>query len=83
MRLILQTSSLVPGLDVGKAVVDCDAKEFMLTIRPRKAGGKVRSFATNIYRPRNGEHFELVISVNKEETKSSKNGLTLEEIERL
>ncbi len=58
-----------PGswIGAGKAIIDYESKEFLLTARPRKAEGGVRGYAANIYRSADGESFEMVTSLSKEE----------------
>lgn len=71
-----------PGswIGAGKAVFDNETGEFLLTARPRKAVEKARGFAANIYRSRDGEKFELVASVSKEQV-SEQSGLKIHSIE--
>jgi len=71
-----------PGswIGAGKAIFDHDREQFLLTARPRKAEGKARGFAANIYRSNDGEKFELVTSIDKEEI-SGKSSLSIHSIE--
>ncbi len=65
----LDPPNFEPGswIGAGKALVDYKNKEFILTARPRKAEGRVRGYAANIYRSGDGEKFDLVTSLSKEE----------------
>lgn len=71
-----------PGswIGAGKAIFDHETGELLLTARPRKTEGKARGFAANIYRSKDGEKFELVRSIDKEEV-SQKSGLSIHSIE--
>ena len=81
-RVVLDPPDFDPGswVGAGKAVFNHQTAEFLLTARPRKAGGKARGFAARIYRSRDGERFELLTSLGKEEI-SEKSGLTIHSIE--
>ena len=65
----LDPPNFEPGswIGAGKALIDYENKEFILTARPRKAEGGVRGYAANIYRSPDGEKFDLVTSLSKEE----------------
>lgn len=67
--VVLDPPSFDPGswIGAGKAIFDEEDQGFLLTARPRKAEGKLRGFAINIYRSKDGERFELATSVGKEE----------------
>jgi len=80
--VVLDPPDFNPGswIGAGKAVFDHEQNEFLLTARPRKAEGGVRGFAANIYRSGDGEEFELLISLTKEEV-SEKSGLPIHSIE--
>lgn len=67
-------------IGAGKAVLDYENGEFLLTARPRKAEGEARGFAVNIYRSKDGEKYDLVTSMSKEEV-SEKSGLKIHSIE--
>jgi len=71
-----------PGswIGAGKLLFDHENKKFLLTARPRKAEGNVRGFAANIYVSEDGENFELVTSIKKEEI-SEKSRLKIHSIE--
>jgi len=58
-----------PGswIGAGKAIHDDELDRFVLTARPRMAGGNVRGYACNIYLSPDGTSFELVSIVRKEE----------------
>ena len=58
-----------PGswIGAGKALIDYENKEFILTARPRRAEGGVRGYAANIYLSKNAESFNLVCSISKED----------------
>lgn len=78
----LNPPNFSPGswIGAGKAVFDNQTGEFLLTARPRKAEGKVRGFAANIYRSGDGDKFELAASISKEEV-SERSGLKIHSIE--
>ena len=80
--IVLDPPDLNPGswIGAGKAVFDSERGEFLLTARPRKAEGGVRGFAAHIYRSGDGEEFELLTSLSKEEV-SEKSGLQIHSIE--
>ena len=65
----LEPPNFEPGswIGAGKALIDHQSGAFLLTARPRKAEGRVRGYAANIYRSVDGEAFELVASLSKEE----------------
>ena len=65
----LEPPSFEPGswIGAGKALIDYENKEFLLTARPRKVEGGVRGYAANIYRSADGEKFDLVMSLSKEQ----------------
>jgi len=65
----LDPPNFEPGswIGAGKALVDYENKEFILTARPRKVEGGVRGYAANIYRSADGEKFDLLMSLSKEE----------------
>ena len=58
-----------PGswIGAGKALFDYENEEFILTARPRRAGGRVRGYAANVYHSKDGERFTLASSITKEE----------------
>jgi len=78
----LEPPNFEPGswIGAGKAVIDYENEEFILTARPRKAEGGVRGYAANVYRSKDGERFELVSSISKEEV-VEKSGLMIHSIE--
>jgi len=80
--VVLDPPNFDPGswIGAGKALFDPENEQFLLTARPRKAEGKVRGFAANIYRSKNGENFELIVSISKEEV-CRKSGLKIHSIE--
>ena len=51
----------------GKAIVDYENEEYLLTSRPRKMEGGVRGYAAEIYRSKDGVRFDLVSRITKEE----------------
>jgi hypothetical protein len=79
---VLDPPNFDPGswIGAGKALFNPETHEFLLTARPRKAEGQARGFAANVYRSSDGEAFELLISVSKEET-SERSGLKIQSIE--
>ena len=80
--IVLEPPDLKPGswIGAGKVVFDADTGGFLLTARPRKAEGRARGFAANVYRSSDGEKFELVASLSKEQL-SEESGLTIHSIE--
>jgi hypothetical protein len=78
----LEPPDFEPGswIGAGKALIDHDSGEFLLTARPRRAEGGVRGYAANIYRSADGEAFELLTSLSKEEV-IEKSGVTIASIE--
>jgi len=80
--IVLDPPNFSPGswIGAGKAVYDDKKNEFLLTARPRKAEGRMRGFAANIYRSEDGEKFELVTSISKEDV-SRKSNLRIHSIE--
>ncbi len=81
-HVVLDPPDFEPGswVGAGKVIFDHENGEFLLTARPRKAEGGVRGFAANVYRSDDGEKFELVSSLSKEEI-SEKIGLKIHSIE--
>ncbi len=71
-----------PGswIGAGNSLYDPASGSFLLTARPRSAQGGVRGFAANIYRSDDGESFELLATVGKEEV-SKLSGLRIDSIE--
>lgn len=80
--VVLDPPNFDPGswIGAGKALFNHETQEFLLTARPRKAEGQARGFAANVYHSSDGEAFELLTSVSKEEV-SEKSGLTIHSIE--
>ena len=80
--VVLDPPDFNPGswIGAGKAIFNHETGEFLLTARPRKAEGKARGFAANVYRSSDGEEFELLTSVSKEEI-TEKSGLKIHSIE--
>ncbi len=54
-------------IGAGKVVFDPFLGEFILSARPRKAEGGARGFAVNIYQSKDGETFDLIICLTKEQ----------------
>lgn len=67
-------------IGAGKALFDHGTRGFLLTARPRTAQERERGFAAHVYRSCDGERFELLTSVSKEEL-SEKSGLRIHSIE--
>jgi hypothetical protein len=80
--VVLDPPNFHPGcwIGAGKALFNHETQEFLLTARPRKAEGKARGFAANVYRSDDGEAFELLASLSKEEI-SEKGNLKIHSIE--
>jgi hypothetical protein len=72
--------SLGSWIGAGKALLNHETQEFLLTARPRTAQEGERGFAVHIYRSEDGECFELLSSVSKEEV-SQRSGLDIHSIE--
>jgi len=64
----------------GKAIFEEERGRFLLTARPRKAEGGVRGLAAEIHSSDNGEDFQLVKRLHKEEA-SEISGLEVQSIE--
>ena len=81
-RVVLDPPDFSPGswIGAGKAIFNRQTTEFLLTARPRKAEGKARGFAANVYRSTDGEEFELVTSLSKEAV-SQQSGLRIHSTE--
>lgn len=67
-RIILDPPNFNPGswCGAGKLWVDEDSKEYWLTSRPREGEIK-RGYAAEIYRSKDGENYNLVTWITKEE----------------
>ncbi len=68
-RVVLEPPDEVPGswIGAGKVIYDAPEKQFLLTARPRTAAEGVRGYAVQIYRSADGEAFDLITSLTKEE----------------
>jgi len=82
VRVVLDPPDFNPGswIGAGKVIFDPQTAQFLLTARPRKAEGGVRGYAVNIYRSSDGEEFELVASLSKEEV-SARSGRAIHSME--
>jgi hypothetical protein len=71
-----------PGswIGAGKALRDPDNGDILLTARPRKAAGGVRGYSADIYRSRDGLHFERAGGVTREQA-AALGGLAIHSIE--
>ena len=54
-------------IGAGKAVFDAESSRFLLSARPRTAADGVRGYAAQIHRSADGEEYELVCEVTKEQ----------------
>ena len=66
--VILDPPDYSPGswIGAGKAIFDSSSKDYYLSARPRKAEEGVRGFAANIYQSKDGERFDLIENLTKE-----------------
>ena len=64
----------------GKAVIDYENEEYLLTSRPRKMEDGARGYAAEIYRSKDGVKFSLVSKITKEEV-TEKSGIKVWSIE--
>ncbi len=80
--VVLDPPDLSPGswIGAGKALFNQETQEFLLTARPRTAQEGERGFGAHVYRSCDGERFELLSSVSKQEV-SEKSGLRIHSIE--
>ncbi len=69
LGIALDPPDLRPGswIGAGKAVYDGLSREYLLTARPRKAEGRARGYAANIYGSQDGVTFDLISSIGKEQ----------------
>jgi len=69
LGVALEPPNWEPGswCGAGKAIIDYEKKEYLLTSRPRKMEGGARGYAANIYRSKDGVKFDFVSSLSKEE----------------
>ena len=69
MRIVLDPPDFNPGswIGAGKAIFDGQTGRFLLAARPRKAAGDARGYAANLYQSGDGERFQLVSSIGKED----------------
>ncbi|MCD6357404.1 MAG: hypothetical protein J7L75_02375 [Thermoproteales archaeon] len=80
-RVVLEPPDYSPGSwrGAGKVLVDAEHGEYLLTCRPRRAR-PIRGYAVEIYQSRDGEGFNLVATITKEEL-SEMTGLEVRSIE--
>ena len=73
VRVVLDPPDFDPGswIGAGKAVFDRRSNQFLLTARPRVAAAGARGYAANVYRSGDGEEYELVGSITKEQLSKS------------
>ena len=80
--IAVDTPSEEPGswTGAGKALVDPVSGDLLLTARPRVAADGVRGYAAEIYRRTEGDRFQRVASVSKEDVARS-SGISIYSIE--
>ncbi len=72
--IALEPPDTNPGswIGAGKALIDLDSGDILLSARPRKAEGGVRGYRADIYRSSDGTTFDYVGGVSKEEVQSAR-----------